>query len=409
MRHAFLPFLSCAFLFAQPPKENARDLVLTQTVDAGVPTIHLRNIYSAAATAWVVGCVGDNGGQRTAQWHWTNQHHSLDGKPLGAGQETAFGIPSRLKAAGPVCDKYRLVAAVFADGTVTGDLKWITSTVAEQRRTHQDIAKANDLLKKALADGTERAEVVQQLEEWHKAGLPAGMPREPSPGSTTVYGSTSQERGVGGIAPPPARLSIRTVVPGAALWLMQKQGKSVAESIKLLAEWQERIGPMGWMLEIGELPSAVGRKQTTQGTAPISVMVGKAAPEFMLQDVDGREVRLKDLRGKTVFVNFWATWCEPCRAEMPQIQNLHDQFKDKGLVVIGVNYSEPAETAKKYFSEGKYTIGNLLDPTSETYEKYGGGGIPKVVLIDKDGIVRYFQQGYNSRQDFLAEVKKLGL
>ncbi len=77
--------------------------------------------------------------------------------------------------------------------------------------------------------------------------------------------------------------------------------------------------------------------------------------------------------------------------------------------MIGINYSEPAETAKKYFSEGKYTIGNLLDPKSEAFEMFGGGSIPKIVLIDKDGIVRYFQQGYSSRQDFFGEVKKLGL
>ena len=137
-------------------------------------------------------------------------------------------------------------------------------------------------------------------------------------------------------------------------------------------------------------------------------MVGQAAPDITLKDVDGHQFFLKDLRGKTVFVNFWATWCEPCRKEMPQIQALQEKFKDQGLVVVGLNYSESAETAKNYFSQEKYTLRNLLDPTSETFNRYGAGGIPKVVLIDKDGIVRYVQQGYSSRQDFAAEITKLG-
>ncbi len=404
MRHTFLTILGCACVFAQPQKENTRDLLLTQTVDTRGPTIHLRNAYNAAANAWVVGCQSDSIGQGTLKWHWTNQNLSLDGKPLGPGQETAFRISPFPTSMGPVtgkgtCDKFRLIAAVFADGTVTGDLKWITATVAEERRVHQDIAKATDLLKKSLEDGTDRLEVIQQLVEWHKAGLRDGMPQQPSPGSTTVYGSSSGA---------PLRPSISTLVPGATLWLVQKQGKDLPESIKLLAQWQARIGPMGRMPEVRELPVGAGKARIAIAPALGSEMVGKAAPEFTLKDVDGHEVALKELRGKTVFVNFWATWCEPCRAEMPQIQALHDQFKEKGLVVIGINYSEPAETAKKYFSDGKYTIGNLLDADSVVYEKYGGGGIPKVVLIDKDGIVRYFQQGYSSRQDFQAEVKKLG-
>ncbi len=405
MRHAFLTILGCTCVFAQPLKENARDLVLKQTVDAGVPIIHLRNVYSAAATAWVVGCQIASSGEGPLKWHWTNQNLSLEGKPLGPGQETAFQITSLPIAVAPVtvkgsCDKFRLIAAVFADGTVTGDLKWISATVAEERRVYRDIAKATDLLKNSVAQGTDRPEVIQQLTDWQKAGLRDGMPQQPSPGSTMVSGLSSGA---------PVRPSVSTLVPGAALWLIQKQGKDNPESIKLLTEWQERIGPMGRMPEVRELPTGGGKQGKAIAPAPGSGMVGKAAPDFRLKDLDGHEIALKELRGKAVFMNFWATWCEPCRAEMPQIQALHDQFKDKGLVVIGINYSEPAETAKKYFTEGKFTIGNLLDASSEVYEKYGGEGIPKVVLIDKDGIVRYFQQGYSSRQDFLAEVKKLGL
>ena len=103
--------------------------------------------------------------------------------------------------------------------------------------------------------------------------------------------------------------------------------------------------------------------------------------------MDGHEVALKDLRGKTVFLDFWATWCEPCRKDVPEITALEKEFKDKGLVVVGIDFSDPADKARKYFEEEKLTFTNLLDPERDAFNKYGGGGIPKVVLIDKEGAI----------------------
>jgi hypothetical protein len=83
--------------------------------------------------------------------------------------------------------------------------------------------------------------------------------------------------------------------------------------------------------------------------------------------------------------------------------------KGDGLVLVCIDLSEPAETARRYFAEQKLPFTNLLDPNKETFNKYGAGGIPKIVLIDRDGSVRYFQQGRRSGQDFHAGVAKLGL
>jgi len=140
-----------------------------------------------------------------------------------------------------------------------------------------------------------------------------------------------------------------------------------------------------------------------------STLLGKPAPDFTLKDLDGREVALKDFLGKTVLLNFWATWCAPCREQMPQIELLSRDFKDKGLVVLGVNDNETVEVAKKYFAEHQYSFGSVLDSGKIMSGKYGVTGIPVVVLIDKTGVVRFFQQGYRTEQDFPAEVKKLGL
>ena len=152
--------------------------------------------------------------------------------------------------------------------------------------------------------------------------------------------------------------------------------------------------------EVAEISPSGGRT---------SSLLSKPAPEFSLKDLDGTEIALKDLRGKTVLLNFWATWCAPCREQMPQIQSLSVDFKDKGLIVLGVNYNETESVAKKYFADHKYSFGSVLDPEKLTSQKYGVTGIPVVVLIDKTGVVRFFQQGYNSSQDFAAEVRKLGL
>jgi peroxiredoxin len=217
--------------------------------------------------------------------------------------------------------------------------------------------------------------------------------------------------GPGGLRelPPPARVTSRAVVPSAALWLVRTKEKDLAEAVKLLAGWRARLAPLGQVSGATAFPMPSNISRLGPGRPAPPELVGKPAPEFTLKDVDGRELALKDLRGKTVFLDFWATWCEPCRKDMPEIKALHDDFKDKGLVVVLINFSESAETAKEYFEKEKLHYWNVLDPHRETFEKYGADGIPKVVLIDKDGVVRYYQQGYSSRQDFHAEVAKLGL
>jgi outer membrane lipoprotein-sorting protein len=78
-------------------------------------------------------------------------------------------------------------------------------------------------------------------------------------------------------------------------------------------------------------------------------LIGREAFDFTLKDLDGREVNLRDLRGKVVLLSFWASWCDPCRAEMPSIEKLHREFKDKGLVVLGIN-AEPPEIARQFLS-----------------------------------------------------------
>ena len=110
---------------------------------------------------------------------------------------------------------------------------------------------------------------------------------------------------------------------------------------------------------------------TPAGTpAPgIAPLVGSLAPDFELATIDGGRLRLSDLRGRVVLVNFWATWCDPCRVEMPDLQARADRWPDQ-LVVLGVDFDEPEEDVRRFGEELGLTFPLLLDPGAEVQELY---------------------------------------
>jgi len=142
-------------------------------------------------------------------------------------------------------------------------------------------------------------------------------------------------------------------------------------------------------------PPAPGR-----GELAVGPKVGALAPDFEISDYNGGRHRLSSFRGKPVYVNFWATWCVPCQAELPDIQELLDRHKGE-LVVITVNRREPLERARTFFQEidklnGKPGISfsvNGLDPDDTLYGEYRGLGMPVSVFIDADGVVTRVDNG----------------
>lgn len=111
------------------------------------------------------------------------------------------------------------------------------------------------------------------------------------------------------------------------------------------------------------------------------------APDFTLTTSDGKRVSLKDFRGKAVFLNFWATWCLPCTFEMPSMESLHRRFKDKGLVVVAVNFEESAKKVGSFIKKKGYTFLVLLDTDgSVANESYKAIGFPTTYLIDRRGL-----------------------
>ncbi|MFZ9879787.1 MAG: TlpA family protein disulfide reductase [Phycisphaerales bacterium] len=125
----------------------------------------------------------------------------------------------------------------------------------------------------------------------------------------------------------------------------------------------------------------------------LKIKEGDAAPDFALKDLAGAEVTLASLKGKVVLLDFWATWCGPCKMAMPTIQKLHDEYKDKGVVVLGVNtWEQQPDAAKKYMEQKKFTYGCLLSGDALA-EAYGVPGIPALVVIGKDGKVAVAEVG----------------
>jgi peroxiredoxin len=109
------------------------------------------------------------------------------------------------------------------------------------------------------------------------------------------------------------------------------------------------------------------------------------APNFCLKDLKGKKLELKNFKGKVIFLNFWATWCGPCKEEMPSMETLYQQFKEKDFVFISISVDyEGGKPVKEFIEKERYTFPVLLDPKYETLDLYKVKGIPTTILIDKN-------------------------
>jgi thiol-disulfide isomerase/thioredoxin len=109
------------------------------------------------------------------------------------------------------------------------------------------------------------------------------------------------------------------------------------------------------------------------------------ARDFTLPDASGNKLSLKDFRGKVVLLNFWASWCVPCREEMPAMERLYQEFQNQGLIILGVNVREKREDALAFLKELKVTYPVVFDPTGRWLLAYGAWGLPNTYLIGPQG------------------------
>ena len=121
---------------------------------------------------------------------------------------------------------------------------------------------------------------------------------------------------------------------------------------------------------------------------------GSPAPDFTLATRDGGKLRLADLEGQVVMINFWATWCGPCRQEMPLLTQLHDKYEPLGFTMLGVNVEPDSAAAVAWLQKVPVTFPILFDTTSDVASRFGVEGMPSSVLLDRQGKVRYVHRGY---------------
>lgn len=141
------------------------------------------------------------------------------------------------------------------------------------------------------------------------------------------------------------------------------------------------------------------------GPAP---KVGEPAPDFTLPDVDGNVVRLSDFRGKTVVMNFWATWCPPCRKEFPELVELYDTNKDSGLVVLGINLQEPPDQVRKFAEKYGATFPIVIDLDADVAGQYRLLGLPMTWFVDTEGILQAQQVGVLTKAILTDKLDQTG-
>ncbi len=133
------------------------------------------------------------------------------------------------------------------------------------------------------------------------------------------------------------------------------------------------------------------------------------APDFTLKSRSGENIKLSELRGEVVMLNFWASWCGPCRQEMPLLDALHARYKALGFRLLGVNVDEDSASAQALLDEIPVSFTILFDPKNRLADRYAIEAMPTTILIDRDGRRRYMHLGYlpGYEQDYEREIKAL--
>ena len=125
-----------------------------------------------------------------------------------------------------------------------------------------------------------------------------------------------------------------------------------------------------------------------------AVAPASMAPDFTLRTMGGPNLRLQEQRGQVVLVNFWATWCGPCRKEMPHLNRLYEKYRGSGFTLLGINVDDDARNAVELAGKLGVKFPVLLDTDKKASKLYDLSAMPATVLIDRDGRVRYVHRGY---------------
>ncbi len=140
-----------------------------------------------------------------------------------------------------------------------------------------------------------------------------------------------------------------------------------------------------------------------------AVALKDPAPDFTLKRLDGGNLRLEEYRGKVVLINFWASWCGPCRQEMPVLDQLQKRYADTGFTVLGVNVEGKPGPAEQLLHRTPVSFPVLIDQGQTVSQRYQLEAMPSTVVVDRDGVIRYIHHGYKPGDEarYVEVVKEL--
>ncbi len=145
----------------------------------------------------------------------------------------------------------------------------------------------------------------------------------------------------------------------------------------------------------------------SSGGTQKAAKVGEPAPDFELPTPEGVPIRLSTLRGKPVILNFWATWCPPCKIEMPDLEALYQKYSQQGLTILAVDQQEPPEAVRAYFEEMQLSFQPVIDSTGEIFNVYRVVALPTSYFIDASGTVRVQHRGMMTREQMENYVSQI--
>ena len=140
-----------------------------------------------------------------------------------------------------------------------------------------------------------------------------------------------------------------------------------------------------------------------------ALSIGQKAPDFTLKYMQGKNLNLTEQRGSIILLNFWASWCGPCRKEMPVLQKLQDKYQDLGVAIWGINVEQENQAGRDFLKDVKVDFPIFFDPSNTLSENYQVEAMPTTVVIDRSGVVRYIFRGYKAgyEKKYAKAIKKL--
>ncbi len=163
------------------------------------------------------------------------------------------------------------------------------------------------------------------------------------------------------------------------------------------------------MMKIRKLLAGLALSVITASSLAASDLTGQPAPDFALKSSTGENLRLSEYRGDVVMINFWATWCGPCRQEMPLLDELYSRYQRVGFNLLGVNIDDDSSRAMNMISELGVSFPVLFDSRKEVSKLYDVDAMPVTILVDREGKVRFVHQGYKPGYEdkYLDQVRAL--